>query len=93
MQSDDFDNNDDKTRFHHPPSRCLVVQALPHHGLERHPDDPPVPCLTLRGLWMREAGFHTGGRIHVERRSGVLVLHRDDGERPRGVRVARGKVS
>lgn len=60
---------DDKKKPH-PPRRTKVQQR--HR--KRRWDDTLLPEMTLRGHWLREAGFPYGTEAEIEVREGELII-------------------
>lgn len=54
----------------------IRVEALTETDPERRadPDYVPIPCMKLRGLWMRAAGLQVGSRMKVETKPGSITL-------------------
>lgn len=50
------------------------VEALHHPGSNDEHDDIPIPCIKLRGLWMRRAGLNVGARLKLELIPGGIQL-------------------
>lgn len=55
------------------PSR-VRVEALHYPGSSDEQGDIPIPCVKLRGLWMRRAGIEVGSRLKLELIPGGIQL-------------------
>lgn len=50
------------------------VEALHYLGSTDELGDIPIPCVKLRGLWMRRAGIDVGSRLKLELIPGGIQL-------------------
>ena len=79
MHSDDAPKPPRKPTFHWHKPRSVLVGALTHEGAERAPNDPMIPCLKMRGMWMKRAGIDVGARLKVDIYKGIIVLSVEGG--------------
>ena len=54
--------------------KSVMTNALHHEGLETYPGCPPIPCIKLRGLWIRALGIEPGKRLYVGTQPGRIIL-------------------
>lgn len=67
-----------------PPAERRLTVAAAAYPPRRDPGDPathrparPVPWIRLRGLWLRQAGFHPHSRLRVRVAHRCLVITLD----------------
>ncbi|WP_426805668.1 hypothetical protein [Stenotrophomonas sp. SrG] len=63
-----------KRKLHVTQPARVRVEALYHPGGNDEHDDIPIPCVKLRGLWMRRAGLNVGARLKLELIPGGIQL-------------------
>lgn len=56
----------------------MRIAALKHPAGDILPAGADIPCLLLRGLWLKRLGMLVGGRVFVETSPGRVVLTLDD---------------
>ncbi|MFI8716988.1 hypothetical protein ACIGHF_03730 [Stenotrophomonas sp. NPDC077464] len=63
-----------KRKLHLTQPARVRVEALHYPVSDGEGDDIPVPCIKLRGLWLRKAGVDVGARLKLELIPGGIQL-------------------
>ena len=69
-------------KTHHARLPTKLVTVLPCQVREADNTGEPLPCLLLRGSWLRDIGFAAGGKVMIAASEGLISIMLEQPARP-----------